>query len=164
MTDLNLKIRVSVEPESTWDGTGIAGIVVKSVDERRYTLTVAYPANKPDIGVARDQFRDFAGADTVEDAAWNYMIKSRNVGAWHEAGTDGAGDVVESYIYRGPDWTVTAADGSTQVIKAGDWLLGVRWNEDTWTRIKSGEIGGVSPQGRAFRRVPDPVTVAGLRS
>lgn len=92
------------------------------------------------------------------------MLKSRNVGAWHEDGTDGSGDVVESYIYRGPDWTVTAADGSTQVIKAGDWLLGVRWNEDTWARIKNGEIGGVSPQGRAHRRVPDPATVAGLRS
>lgn len=166
MTDLNLNIRVSVDGDiakERWDGTGVAGEVIKAVAEKRYTLTVSYPANKPDVEKARDGYRDFAGLDAVEECAWNYMLKSRNVGAWHEDGTDGCGEVVESYIYRGPDWEVAAADGSTQVVKAGDWLLGVRWDVPTWDRIKAGEIGGVSPQGRALRRVPDEDALAGLR-
>jgi hypothetical protein len=157
-------VQLDGQDREQWDGTGVAGVVIKSADEQRYTLTVAYPASKPDVGKARDGFRDFAGAAAVEEAAWNYMTKSRNVGAWHAAGTDGAGEVVESYVYRGPDWTVTASDGSTQLIKAGDWLLGVRWSEETWQQIKRGEIGGVSPQGSVLRRDPSPADLAGLRS
>lgn len=147
-----------------WDGTGVAGAVLKTEDERRYTLTVAYPANKADASVAADGYRDFAGPQAVEDACWAYTTKSRQVGLWHEDGTDGAGDVVESYIYRGPDWTVEAADGSEQVIKAGDWLLGIRWSEQTWPLVKQGLIGGVSMQGTASRRQPSAEAIEQLRS
>jgi Putative phage serine protease XkdF len=150
------------QPEA-WDGTGIAARMIKSEPERRFTLHVAYPANKPDAGVAADGFRDFAGAQAVEDAAWSYMLKSRSVGLWHQQGTDGSGDVVESYVYRGPDWQLTAADESIQVIKAGDWLLGIQWTPDTWELIKSGRIRGVSMQGTATRRTPTPEALAALR-
>lgn len=170
--DVNLNIKVTVDTSALdearkqlaeWAGEGVAGTVVKSDDERRYTLTVAYPANKPDAGVARDGHQDFASAAEVENMAWDYMLKSRQVGLWHENGTEGSGDVVESYIYRGPDWRITAADGSEQVVKSGDWLLGVRWAEDTFPLVKSGEIGGVSMQGKANRRVPTPRDIANLR-
>lgn len=164
--DINLNIKVTVDQPAVkeeWNGEGVAGAVIKADDERRYTLTVAYPANSPDAGVARDGFQDFAGSVAVENAAWDYMTKSRNVGLWHQDGTDGAGEVVESYVYRGPDWQITAADGSEQVVKAGDWLLGIRWSEDTWGLIKKGEIGGVSMQGKAQRRKPSPLDMAHLR-
>lgn len=147
----------------TWDGAGIAGRMIKSDPERRFTLHVAYPANKPDAGVAADGFRDFAGPQAVEDAAWTYMLKSRSVGLWHQQGTDGSGHIVESYVYRGPDWHLTAADGTTQVIKAGDWLLGIQWTPETWELVKSGRIRGVSMQGSATRRKPTPEALAGLR-
>lgn len=147
-----------------WDGQGVAGQVLKTSEDRRYTLTVAYPANKPDASVAADGYRDFASELAVEDACWTYTTKSRSVGLWHEDDTAGAGEVVESYIYRGPDWTVKAADGSEQVIKAGDWLLGIRWSEQSWPLVKQGLIGGVSMQGSATRRVPSAEDVAGLRS
>ena len=93
-----------------------------------------------------------------------YLRKSPNVGLWHQHGTDGSGEVCESYIYRGPDWTVQAADGSEQVIKSGDWLMGIIWSVDSWPLVKQGLIGGVSPQGRAKRRMPDAATIANLRS
>jgi Putative phage serine protease XkdF len=143
---------------------GISGVVVKSQEEQRYTLTVAYPANKPDVAVAQDGFRDFAAPDAVEKAAWSYLRTSPKVGLWHQTGTDGSGEVCESYIYRGPDWVVKAADGSEQVIKAGDWLMGIIWSEESWPLVKQGLIGGVSPQGRAKRRQADPAAIAQLRS
>jgi hypothetical protein len=161
--NLSLRIKVSVEPEETWDGQGVAGRVVKAVAEQRYTLAVAYPANKPDVGTARDGYRDFAGAEAVEECAWNYMLKSRKVGRWHEDGTDGAGEVVESYIYRGPDWVIKSGDAE-HTVTAGDWLLGVRWDQPTWDLIKSGEIAGISPQGMAERTEAKPEKVAGLRN
>lgn len=171
MSEHTFRITINVEPDEAVekafeaDTDTVAGVVVKSTEEQRYTLTVAYPANKPDVGVAQDGFRDYASPDAVEKAAWTYLRKSPNVGLWHENGTDGAGEVVESYIYRGPDWKIGAADGSTQVIKAGDWLMGIIWGEDTWPLVKQGLIGGVSPQGRARRNMnPDPESVKNLRS
>lgn len=144
-----------------WDG-GVAGVVVKAEMDRRYTLTLAYPADRADVTVAQDGYRDFAGPAAVENAAWAFM-KSPKVGLWHKDGTDGAGDVVESYIWRGEDWTVKAADGSEQVVKNGDWLLGIVWSEQTWPLIKDGQVGGVSMQGKAKRRHPSPEALAGLR-
>lgn len=137
----------------TWDGT-VEGLLLKSVDERRYTLTMGYPANAPDVAVARDGHLDFANEAEVEKAAWGF-IASPEVGLYHADGTEGAGRIVESYVYRGPDWDV---DG--QVVKAGDWLIGTVWDEPAWNLIKSGEIRGTSMQGTAARRTPNPADVA----
>jgi hypothetical protein len=144
--------------KSTWDGQSVAGLLVKAEEERRYTLTVAYPADKADVTVAADGHRDFASKAAVEDAAWNFM-KSPQIGLWHADGTEGAGQVVESYIYRGADWDVGG-----QVVKAGDWLLGVVWTPETWALVKEGKIGGVSMQGGARRRKPTAEAIAALRS
>src|SRR5215469_3119171 len=162
--NIPVKLTVTYETAPAWDGQGVAGQLVKAAPERRYTLMVAYPANKCDVAVAKDGYQDFAGEDAVEDAAWNYMIKSRGIGLWHEDGTDGAGEVVESYIYRGPDWVIKAADGSEHVIKAGDWLMGVRWTPEAWADVLSGKINGLSMQGSALREEADPADLIGLRS
>jgi len=146
--------------KATWDGESVAGVLVKASDERRYTLTVAYPADRADVAVAADGHRDFASKAAVEDAAWSYLVKSPQVGLWHADGTDGAGAVVESYVYRGPDWQ---PDGSGYVVKAGDWLLGIVWEPEAWEHVKAGRIGGVSMQGSARRRTPTAEAIAALR-
>ena len=137
--------------------------LIKSQEEQRYTLGVAYAANMPDVSKAADGHRDFAGPEALEKAAWSYMQKGGNVGLHHQSGTDGKGTVVESYIYRGPDWSVSATDGTTQVIKAGDWLLGVVWQPETWNDIKAGLINGFSPQGSAKRDTPSAESIAKFR-
>lgn len=144
----------------TWDHQAVKGVVVKAEAARRYTLTMGYPADLLDAAVARDGHIDFASPDEVEKAAWGFLASSPEVGLYHADGTEGAGHIVESYIYRGPDWTVQAADGSSQVIKAGDWLIGTVWNDAAWDLIKKGEIGGTSMQGTAARRSPNPNDVA----
>jgi putative serine protease XkdF len=150
--------------KQTWDGGSVETHVIKSEDERRYTLTVAYPADKADVAVAADGHLDFASKSAVEDAAWGYMLKYRDIGAHHKDGTSGSGQLVESYIYRGPDWTVKAANGDEVVIKSGDWLMGTVWPADQWEKWKTGEFGGMSPQGSARRRTPSAEAKAALRS
>ena len=167
---------VTVETDAakaTWDGETITARVLKSEPERRYTLNVIYPADKADIATALDGHRDFASKAVVEDAAWNYMRNHRAVGSYHspehaaasgesyEAG--GSAEVVESYIYRGPDWAIKAADGSECVVKAGDWLGGFVWTPEAWGLIKAGKIGGVSVDGAAKRRKPSAEALAELR-
>jgi Putative phage serine protease XkdF len=152
-----------IAPAEQWDGKSVAGTLIKAEEERRYTLVVAYPASKPDANIAADGFRDFAGHDAVEKAAWSYMLKSRQVGLWHQDDTEGAGNVVESYVYRGPNWTIKSGDAE-YTVQAGDWLMGIQWSEDTWPLVKSGRIGGVSMQGSAIRRRPTAEALAALRS
>ncbi len=142
------------------DMTKVGCEVFKSSEERRYTLGVAYPANKPDVGKAADGFRDFASPEALEQAAWSFMRKGAAIGLDHVDGTDGAGTVVESYVYRGPDWP----QDNGYVVKAGDWLLGVVWDEPSWGDIKAGRRTGYSPQGGATRRTPSPEALAQLRS
>ena len=137
--------------------------VVKTTDERRYTLGVAYPANKADVGVAGDGHIDFVGIQALEDAAWAFMRKGAQVGLYHRKGTDGAGTVVESYIYRGEPWHIKAADDTEHVVMPGDWLVGVVWREDTWPLVKDGAVRGFSPQGGAARRRPTAEDLAALR-
>jgi len=40
----------------------------------------------------------------------------------------------------------------------------VQWEPEAWQMIRSGEIGGVSMQGRARRGKPSAEAVAGLRT
>ncbi len=131
------------EPESAHDAP-----VLKSIEEQRYVLGLAYQAGK-DARIAKglDGCRDYISAVELEKAAWGFVPAGGHVGIQHVEGTIGAAQVVESYIYRGPDWLV----GDT-VIKAGDWLVGAILDEPAWQLHKAGKITGFSPQGTATRR------------
>ncbi len=137
----------------------VACQVLKASEEQRYTLGLAYGANLPDVGKAADGFQDFAGPEALEQAAWAFMRKGGRVGLDHRKGTGGAGTVVESYIWRGPDW----AQANGFVVKSGDWLLGVVWSPEAWADIKAGRRSGYSPQGMARRRAPSAEALTGLR-
>jgi hypothetical protein len=146
-----------------WDGETVVSRVLKSEAERRFTLLCAYPADRADRAIAADNHRDFASKDSVELAAWDYMRKHRKIGLGHQDHTEGSGDLVESGIYRGPDWRFAAADGSEQLIKAGDWLIGVIWAPEVWKGFRSGDLNGGSMQGGAVRRTPSKESLARLR-
>jgi hypothetical protein len=147
-----------------WDRQNVGARVVKSEAAKRYTLSVGYPADTPDAAVARDGHLDFANPEEVEKAAWGYLRNGGQVGVRHADGTEGAGDIVESYVYRGPDWLIQAADGSEVIIKSGTWLIGTIWDEATWDAIEKGELGGTSMQGTARRRTPSPADIARIKA
>jgi len=143
------------------DFSSPACAVVKASDERRYTLGVAYAANRADAAAGMDGYHDFVQPDVLEKAAWDYMRGSRNIGVNHEDGTDGRGEVVESYILR-QDWVTKADNGVDVTIPAGSWMLGVVWEPTTWTLVKSGQLTGFSPQGTGDRAEPTPEDLAQL--
>lgn len=122
-------------------------------DPQRYLLSIAYQAGPdPRIAMGADGSRDFFTPEELEKAAWEFAKSSRSMGLFHEDGTEGHADVVESYIYRGPDWDL----GDGVVVKSGDWLLGSVLDETAWALYESGDITGISPQGTAKRRKPTP--------
>lgn len=118
--------------------------------EQRYVLGVAYQVG-PDPRIRRgaDGGRDCFTAAELEKAAWSFLPSGAEVGLHHIDGTGGHATVVESYVYRGPDWTLD--DGT--VVKSGDWLVGAILDDTAWQLYKAGRITGWSPQGSA-RRIP----------
>lgn len=170
MTEATFRLRIEVEPEgaplvfSEGDKRSeMAGIVIKSNEEQRYVLMVAYASMKKDAGVAQDGFTDFGRPAVVEKACFQFMRKGCKLGMWHETGYD-PGEVVENYIYRGPTWIIKGDDGTEQTIEPGDWLCGMILKPEVFEMYKKGLISGASPQGKAKRRIPDPQTLAQLRS
>lgn len=159
-------LAAQVAPQASTKGARAAvGVVVKTVDEQRFLLTVAYAADRIDPHVGQDRCKDFARPPIVEKAAWDFVRKGAGVGMWHRPGGEGSAEVVESYIYRRDDpWVIKAADGTEQRIMPGDWLVGLVLTEPAWELYKAGQIAGVSVQGRAKRRTPDAETLARVRS
>lgn len=120
-------------------------------DEQRFVLGLGYQAGRDDrIEKGLDGGRDYFTPDELEKAAWSFLRNGPVVGTFHVDGTEGAATVVESSIYRGPDWHVS----DELVIKAGDWIVGAILDEPAWRLYKAGRITGWSPQGRARRIVP----------
>jgi hypothetical protein len=119
--------------------------------DTHYVLSVAYPANRV------DGHGEWMTPDTVERAAWEFNTTGREIGLYHDDnGLVGTAQVVESYIYRGPQWQCQAADGSTQTINPGDWLLGVVFPPECWPLVKRGQVDGWSIQGVGARRPGAP--------
>lgn len=156
---------VPLDPPSGVDVDAARVTLVKATAPKRYTLGLAYPAMVPDKAVALDGHIDFAGEDLLEKTAWNWMAKHRDIGLFHKDGTEGHATVVESYIYRGPDWVVTSpVDGCEYAIKAGDWMLGTIWDQYGWELVEKGLVRGWSPEGAARRAIPSAARLAQLRS
>jgi hypothetical protein len=128
--------------KSTW-------IHVTKSEEQRYTLTVVYPCSGK--GTPEPDFHgDIMSEVELEKSAWGFMEKGTDrIGLMHRPGTSGAGKVVESYIWRAPEWKVKDMGGNEQSVSPGDWVMGIVWTPEAWTAIKNGQITGVSLQGAA---------------
>jgi len=126
-----------------------AWVHIVKAEEQRYTLTVVYPCSgkgEPEPDFHGDVMSDIE----LEKAAWGYIGKGTDrVGLMHRPGTAGAGKVVESYIWRGPEWKMVDTGGTEQSVSPGDWVMGIVWSPEAWAAIKSGQLTGVSLQGAA---------------
>lgn len=118
-------------------------------DAQRYTLSVVYPASKREKPEP-DFHGDVMSEEELEKSAWGFMGKGQDrIGLMHRPGTGGAGKVVESYIWRGPEWKMKDAGGMDQSVSPGDWVMGIVWSPEAWQAIQSGQLTGLSLQGAA---------------
>jgi hypothetical protein len=135
--------------------------LIKSAAERRFTLGLAYPAMRADKARAADGFRDFVSPEVLEETAWTWLTKHRDVNLFHQDRTLGHFTPTESYIWRGPNWEVNSpVDNSRTVIKAGDWMLGGIWDQYGWDLVKARLVNGWSPEGGARRADVAPERLA----
>lgn len=91
-----------------------------------------------------DAHNDVVSIDEIENAAHNYLIKSRMIGDQHNK--PAKADIVESYI------APADLDIGGQHIKKGSWVMVTKVHDDRmWTGIKKGSYTGYSIGGYAVK-------------
>lgn len=95
-----------------------------------------------------DRQGDVIPPHEIERAAWDYLKHYRKVDSDHDL-LDGAGVPVESFTLK-DSATFDKPDGSTsREYPDGTWVLGIEFDDETWKRVKDGELQGLSIYGGA---------------
>lgn len=154
----------TVEPESA---ISLGVEINKRDDERRLVFGFAKfaedPSNRGHLLV--DRQGDVVLPSDLEDAAYEYVITSRDAGEMHV--TKGAGSLVESFVVT-PE--KLEAMGLPADSVAQGWWVGYHVSEvekgdsDPWEKIKSGEYAGFSIEGFGIREEVDLAPVAEERA
>ena len=164
MTDVTRSMPACVDKASIppVDTDVAATNLIKTQDEQKYTLSVAYPAMRADKAVAADGHIDFISTEALAKTAWEFLKKG-SVTMHHQPGTGGHAEIVESYIWQGPDWEFTSpVNQEKYTVRKGDWMLAAKWDEEGWAAVKAGLTNGWSPEGSARRVKPTAERLAEL--
>ena len=112
--------------------------IAKSDTDRRLVYGVVL---EPEV---IDAHNDIVSIDEIENAAHNYLIKSRMIGDQHSK--PAKADIVESYI------APADLDICGQQIKKGSWVMVTKVHDDNmWSGIKKGAYTGYSIGGYAVK-------------
>lgn len=101
---------------------------------------------EPDGSTVVDKQGDIIPPDELEQAAYDFMLKSRASDAMHDG--EQIGDVVESFLST-PE--KRAAMGAASVDKSVGWWIGVKVSPSVFKRVKAGELRAFSIGGSAVR-------------
>jgi hypothetical protein len=144
-------IAAAVEPEPVPDEAVVTKRLSVPENPKRYVWGVAYPSERA------DGHHEWMSADELERTAWDFCRKGRRIGFYHADGTMGHGTVVETGIWRGPDWETTDIYGNSQVIKTNDWTMGIELDSIGFEQVVGENADGLSMDGvtkRRIRRLP----------
>lgn len=129
---------------------GMRSVYKAANPPQRYVLGIAYmPGMRPEIAKGLDGGRDYFTEAELEKAAFSFLADGPpEIGIGHIDGTTGCATVVESYVWRGPDWDF----GNGVTVTKGTWLIGAILDEHSWSLAQAGKLNGFSMQGAARRR------------
>lgn len=129
--------------------------IIKSEDEKQITYGVVICPHQI------DSHNHYMSPKEVENAAHEYIIKSRVIGDQHTKLS--TSQVVESYLFPYPnkDEYLKALENkphkcfrqkqNEEEIHSGDWILAVKHDKDTWNKIQEGERQAYSPGILAYK-------------
>lgn len=119
--------------------------IVKSLDEKRFTLAPVY------VPMTKDAHGDWATADDLQQAMWDFSRGEKHIAVQHNKSLTGGEAVEFMTIPWEHEVDMPNEDGTVRKVKfpAGTPWLGVIWSEDTWPLVKAGKIRGYSIGGHA---------------
>lgn len=133
--------------------------IYKAVAEKRFTYTVVYKASKSITEPIKDAHREFATADELQEALWDYVrLGDRDIYVQHGMvegiGFKKAGEWVElatiPYEFEA-EFKLPGQSIRKSKIPAGSIVMGVIWLPWSWKLVKKGKIRGFSFGGLAGR-------------
>ena len=156
------------EPEDAYDDADkfeIRGSVVKLADRADHRHLVFGWFNVVSLNgrIIEDTQGDMITPETIEDAAYEFVLESRKAGEMHRKGEDGeirgCGRLVESCVFTVEKQRAMIASLHAQGITNAVLDIGcVAWwggflieDEDTWDKVTSGELRAWSIGGEGKR-------------
>ena len=128
------------EPPMPEDAEGEGG---EAVDEEQKAWAPVLIPNET------DKQGDVIPVGGIEQAAHTFLANYRKVDTDHDL-MEGKGTPIESWtLKQDTTFTLPNGDGETREYPAGTWMLGVRFNDEAWERVKTGELQGFSIYGEA---------------
>lgn len=95
-----------------------------------------------------DKQGDVIPPEAIEKAAHRFVSEFRNIDTDHDL-LEGKGTPIESWTLK-EESTFTLPDGSdSRQYPKGTWMMGVKFADEAWKRIKDGELSGFSIYGEA---------------
>jgi hypothetical protein len=122
-----------------------APLVVKAEDGDREQQKAWAPVLIPN---ETDKQGDVIPADEIEQAAHRFLSEFRNIDTDHDL-LSGKGSPIESWTLKSESTFTRPDGGESREYPEGTWMLGVKFNEDTWKRVKDGDLTGFSIYGEA---------------
>jgi len=139
--------REKVKSESDWSRENVPIFIRKEKDgDDGAEKQVAFAPVL--IPKEADKQGDVIPTPAIEDAAHKYLSEYRKVDSDHDL-REGKGTPVESWTLK-QDTTFELPDGSeSRTYPKGTWVMGIKFDDRTWERVKAGELDGLSIYGGA---------------
>jgi tetrahydromethanopterin S-methyltransferase subunit B len=110
--------------------------ISKTDDEKRLVYGIVYAPNEVDTD------GDTMLAKDIEQMSYDFMNKART------NKVDDSHDFVADDGFVAESWILKSADPLFPDESVGSWAVGIKvTNDETWEKVKSGEIGGLSLAG-----------------
>lgn len=108
-------------------------------------MTAVFVVMEPGV---EDRNGDVVEVAAITEAAHEFMdgLASKSVNLNHQPGTDidkTEARFVESFILPA-DLEGETPDGKAFTVKAGSWLVAIKFSEALWKKVEAGEFSGVS--------------------
>jgi len=110
-----------------------------------------------------DKQGDVIPRPTIETAAHEYLSEYRKVDSDHDL-RDGKGTPVESWTLKSDTTFDIPGGGESRTYPKGTWVMGIKFADETWERITSGELSGLSIYGGARPVDVDSITAKCART
>ncbi len=129
--------------DDNYDWKSSSPLVLKQKEDK--DLRIAYASALVPNVVDKDG--DVVPATVIRKMAHNFLKEDGDIDEEHNL-IEGKGEVVESWLLK-EERSFELPDGEEKVYPAGTWMLGIEFVPETWEKIKSGELSGLSIYGKS---------------
>lgn len=138
------------KPISDRPSIEFAGSISKRDEDKQLVFGWASVVSKHDEELVTDLQGDVITPDELEEAAYDYVLKSRDGGVQHAV--TGVSTLVESMVFTQEKWEALGVPSDVSKIMPTGWWVGFKvHDESVWKGVKEGRWTEFSVHGTGLR-------------